>query len=365
MIKPFIPDEAISEINKVLKSGYLTEGVVTREFENNFSDYIGCKYSIAVTSCTTGLEIALRSIGIKPGDEVIVPDYTYPATADVAPILGVTSVLVDVDRTTMLIDYSEIEKAVSEKTKAIIPVSEFGNPLDYSLLNKLKVKYNLKIIEDAACSLGTEYNNKKVGCLADISVFSFHPRKSLTTGEGGMITTDNQEWADWMKSYKRFGVSKNKNNSLETFEIIGSNYKMSDILAALGLSQIKIFDKLICKKLKLVERYVKTLEKNKKVVLPKVCPKGKHSYQSFCILVENRDQIMMEMKDRGIEVQIGTYALHLHSAFQNNSLIKIKGDLKNSKWVYDHCLSLPLFPQMTFEEQDKVVENLLEILDRS
>lgn len=246
LIKPFIDDAVKSKLLEVLESGYLTEGPITHLFEDKFTEYIGCKHAIAVTSCTTGLEIALRALNIGPGDEVIVPDYTYPATAAVVSIVGAVPVIVDIDRETMLIDYQLIEAAITDKTKAIIPVSLFGNPLDYEKINKIKAKYKIYVIEDAACAVGAEYKSKKVGNWADISVFSFHPRKFITTGEGGMVTTNNKVWADWMNSYKHFGMNMdNIQREGVQFEMMGTNYKLSNLLSAIGLAQLEKIDVLL------------------------------------------------------------------------------------------------------------------------
>lgn len=363
LIKPYIDDKVKTRVLEVLESGYLTEGPVTRRFEDTFSKYIGCRHSIAVTSCTTGLEVALRALGIGKGDEVIVPDYTYPATAAVAPIVGAKSVIVDINKDTMLIDYDKIESAITKNTKAIIPVSEFGNPLDYDRLNEIKNKYGLYVIEDAACAVGAEFSNKKVGTFSDISVFSFHPRKFITTGEGGMITTDNDQWADWMNSYKHFGM--NMNNTVREgveFEIIGTNYKLSNILSALGLAQLENIDELLSRRVELADNYKKLFENFEQVKIPKVTKKGKHSYQSFCIYINERDKVMNEMRSRGIEVQIGTYALHLHGAFKESDNIQWYGDFDNSLFAFKNCLALPLSHQLTLNEQDYIVNNLIEVL---
>ena len=171
LIKPFINDDIKKRVLAVLDSGHLTEGPVTREFEESCRAYLGCKYCIAVTSCTVGLEVALRCLGVGKGDEVIVPDYTYPATADVVRLVGAKTVLVDVDPTTMLIDYDALVAAITPETKAILPVSLFGNPLDYDRLAAIKDKYGIFIIEDAACSLGSEYKGRKVGAIGDMAAF--------------------------------------------------------------------------------------------------------------------------------------------------------------------------------------------------
>ncbi len=232
LTRPYITDEVKAKVCAVLDSGYLTEGPVTAEFEAAVRRYVGCAHALAVTSCTTGLELALRALLIGPGDEVIVPDYTYPATADAVAIVGATPVIVDVSPDTMLIDYHRVEAAMSARTRAVLPVSGFGNPLDYDRLEAIKKRHGVYLVEDAACSIGAEFKGRKVGSLADISVFSFHPRKFITTGEGGMVTTDNPVWAEWMVSYKHFGMTADASRRLTRFGRIGSNYKMSNILAS-------------------------------------------------------------------------------------------------------------------------------------
>lgn len=376
LIKPFITQEIKDHVLEVLDSGYLTEGPVTRLFEQTLKEYLGCRNLVAVTSATTGLEMALRALGIGPGDEVIVPDYTYPATASVVPLVGAKAIIVDVDKDTMLIDYDAIENAISDKTKAIIPVSLFGFPLDYHRLSEIKEKHNLHIIEDAACSIGAEFNGVKVGNQADITIFSLHPRKFITTGEGGIVCTNNDELGEWMNSYKHFGMNMN-NTAREgvQFEIIGTNYKLTNVQAAIGLGQLKHIDRLLSKRLELAQNYKELLEEVEGVQLNPLLKNGRcsehcsceklncvHSYQTFAIFVENRDLIMKELRAMGIEVQIGTYSLHIHRAFQNNPLVEIKGEMKNSKWCYEHALALPLFDDLTFEQQDIVVNELKELL---
>jgi dTDP-4-amino-4,6-dideoxygalactose transaminase len=376
LIKPFITQEIKDKVLEVLDSGYLTEGPVTREFEQTLKDYLGCNHLVAVTSATTGLEMALRALSIGPGDEVIVPDYTYPATASVAPLVGAKAVIVDVVKETMLIDYDAIEDAITDKTKAIIPVSLFGFPLDYNRLNEIKEKYGLYIVEDAACSIGAEFNGVKVGNQADITVFSLHPRKFITTGEGGVVCTNDDSLGEWMNSYKHFGMNMN-NTAREgvQFDIIGTNYKLTNIQAAIGLGQLKHIDKLLTKRIKLANNYKKLFSGIKGVQLNPLLEEGRccrscscdkpscvHSYQTFAVFVENRDLIMKELRANGIEVQIGTYSLHMHRAFQNNPLVEIKGEMNNSKWCYDHALALPLFDDLTFEQQEIIVNELKKLV---
>ncbi len=376
LIRPFITQEIKDKVLEVLDSGYLTEGPVTSEFENTLKEYLGCKHLVAVTSATTGLEMALRALNVGPDDEVIVPDYTYPATVSVAPLVGAKAVIVDVVKETMLIDYDAIEAAITEKTKAIIPVSLFGFPLDYNRLNEIKEKHDVYIVEDAACSIGAEFEGVKVGNQADITIFSLHPRKFITTGEGGIVCTNDDSLGDWMNSYKHFGMNMN-NTAREgvQFDIIGTNYKLTNIQAAIGLGQLKHIDKLLAKRIELANNYKKLLSDVEGIQVNPLLKQGRcsqncscnkpscvHSYQTFAVFVENRDLIMKELRAKGIEVQIGTYSLHMHRAFQNNPLVEIKGEMKNSKWCYEHALALPLFDDLTFEQQDIVVNELKELL---
>jgi len=364
LIKPYITKEVKDAVAAVLDSGYLTEGSVTHDLEGVLAGYIGSKHALAVSSCTTGLEMALRALHIGPGDEVIVPDYTYPATASVVNIVGAKVVIVDVDPQTMLIDLGALEKAITPKTKAIIPVSIFGNPLDYDRLNKIKKRYNLKIIEDAACSIGAEYKKIRVGDWADISVFSLHPRKFITTGEGGIITTDNAEWVEWMKSYKHFGMGQSTMREKITFDRIGTNYKLSNIHAAIGLAQMQHIDELLKKRRDLAANYTNLLRDCSEVSVPKTTQGGEHSYQSFCIFVKNRDDVMLKMREQNVEVQIGTYSLHMHRAFNDNPNCHIASEMSGSKYAYDHCLTLPMYHEMTDDEQQYVIRMLMKAIGR-
>jgi len=362
LIKPYITEEIKARVCEVLDSGYLTEGPVTRQFEESVKDYTGCNYALAVCNCTVGLEMALRALGIGPGDEVIVPDYTYPATAAVVEIVGANIVIVDIDPQTMLIDYDAIERAITDRTKAVMPVSIFGNPLNYSRLRQIKEKYQLYTIEDAACSMGAQYDGTYVGNLADISVFSFHPRKFITTGEGGMVTTNNEQLAKWMESYKHFGMGSHDYRGGTHFDRIGTNYKLSNIQAAIGLAQMQHIDVLLDKRRQLAERYNEIIQQNLDIPFPNITPGGTHAWQSYCIFTPNRNQIIEKLKENKIETQIGTYALHLHKAFNQNPNCRIAGDMAGSRYAFDHCLTLPLYHEMTDEDQDEVVSELLKCI---
>jgi len=358
LIKPYLPPGTKEAVGDVLDSGYLTEGPVTREFEAAFAAFVGVHHAIAMTSCTTGLEVALRAVGVGPGDEVIAPDYTFPATADVIALVGADIVLVDIDPATMLVDYDWLEAAVTPRTKAIMPVSQFGNPLDYNRLAAIAGAHGLAVIEDAACALGGEFGERKVGTHADIAVFSLHPRKFVTTGEGGIVVTANPEWADWMRSFKHFGASSRESRVDTCFARVGTNYKLSNILAAVGLVQMRHVEELRTRRLDLARRYEELVTGAPGVALPVTTPGGVHSQQTFCVLIADRDRVMGELRTLGIEVQIGSYALHTHPAFAPGPHVRHHGPFPGSLSAFARCLALPLYHEMTDADQEAVVREL-------
>lgn len=360
LIKPFVPADAVARIADVVNSGQLTEGAVTREFEKAFREYVGAKHALAVCNCTVGLELALRALAVGPGDEVIVPDYTYPASASAVTMLGATAVLVDVDPTSMLISEQALKAALGPRTKVVMPVSIFGNPVDYGWLQSLQAEHRFKIVEDAACSIGASFQGRKVGTWADISVFSMHPRKFITTGEGGMVTTDDPALAGWMDSYKHFGMAtQTAAREGIVFDRFGTNFKLSNILSALGLSQMGHVRELLRRRQELAARYYRLLADNPKVGIPVTAAGGEHSFQTCCVFIQNRDAVMTRMRADGIEVQIGTYALHRHPAYKSEGLVRHSGNFAGSRRAADEALALPLFHEMTEQQQDRVVETLL------
>jgi dTDP-4-amino-4,6-dideoxygalactose transaminase len=362
LIKPYITEEVKARVCEVLDSGYLTEGHVTDEFKEEVREYVGAQYALAVSNCTVGLELALRAMDIGPGDEVIIPDYTYPATGDAVQIVGAKAVIVDIDPETCLVDYQALQNALTSKTKAVIPVSLFGNPLDYERLKEVTTGRNIFVLEDAACSLGARYDDVCAGNLADISVFSLHPRKFITTGEGGVVTTDNTKWAGWMESYKHFGVGNNTDRVTAQFERIGTNYKLSNIQAAVGLVQMRHIDMLLARRAEIAQRYNDLLQDVAGIRFLKITPKGTHSWQSYCVFVENPSQVIEKLRERGIETQIGTYSLHMHSAFNENPNCQIVGDMPGSRYAFEHCLCLPLYHEMNEETQAYVVQELAKVV---
>ena len=355
LTKPFVSYDMKNNVIKVLDSYHLTEGPVNKLFEKSVIGYCDVKHAISVPNCTIGLSTAIKVLCLNMGKDpfnakIIVPAFTHPATILAILGTGCKPIVVDINPKTLLIDYAEIEKAITKETVAILPVSLFGNPLNYYELNRIKNKFGIGIIEDAACGLGSEYNGLMTGSLADISVFSFHPRKIVTTGEGGMITTNSDKIAEQISKLKNF-----KDCIIGENVLFGSNYKLSDIQASIGLAQMDILDRLINYRIMLQENYREKLKNIKGVKFQETTSNGKHSCQTFCIQLENRNKIMAYMRDNGIEVQIGTDMIKFYT---------FPTFVKYSRKAYSQSLALPLYYGMTNEEQQTVVNLLKQAINQ-
>jgi len=352
---PDIGEEEIEEIRKVFGTGFLTEGATTKEFEKMVADYLGVKHAIAVTSCTTGLHAVLESLDVK-GQEVIVPDYTYPATAEAVVLAGGIPVLVDVDIESMNMTTEILEEAYHENMTVFSPVSWAGVPLEREIYQKSE-KLGLKMLEDSACSLGAKIDNDYVGKIADYSCFSFHPRKVITTGEGGMITTDDDEIAEKCYSYKHFGAKG------ASFESIGTNYKLSNVLSAIGVVQMKKIEKIIQNRIEKATIYQELLSKIDNIKPAYVGKNTRQTFQSYTCYVEKeglRDKIREALANENIQSQIGTYALHLEPAYKNMKKI---GNLENSEKLFKNALTLPLHKKLTQEDQIRICKVITDTLN--
>lgn len=358
LMRPFAGDEELNAMKKVFESKYLTEGPVTQEFEKQFAEFVGAKHAIAVTSCMTGLDLVLRALDIKKGDEVIVPDFTHPATGDCAYMVGADAVLVDVDLESYNISPVAIEDAITKKTKCIIPVSWGGNPVDPEIY-KIGKEHDIPVFEDSACSTGAEIQGKRVGSIADVSCFSFHPRKIMTTGEGGMVTTSNSELAEKAIALKHFGQTKDGR-----FTYHGTNYKMSNVVSAMGIEQLKKLPHILDDRIKKAERYSDLLRDIPGIRIPKRSKGTKHVFQSYCIYIEKesiRDMLRKDLADLNIESQIGTYALHLEPSYAN---VKRIGSLKNSELLFKNLLTLPLHHELREDDQDYIVHSIKKLMKK-
>jgi len=364
LTKPYTGKEEIEKIKQVLGSGHLTQGPVVKEFEEQFSKYLGVKHAVATTSCTSALLLTLIALDIKAGDEVILPDFTFPATGNVICNVGAKPILLDVDRSTYNIDVNKIEKAITKKTSAIIGVHLFGHPADMSPLIEIAEKYGLHIIEDAACSLGALYKGKQTGTFGDVGCFSFHPRKILTTGEGGMLVTNNLEIAEKATMIRDHG--RRIRDGKSQFIYFGYNFRMSDILAAIGLMQLRKLSDMINRRRKLAGIYNGMLtERDIGIAPPVEASWAKHVFQSYVTYVTDnygirRDVCIKKLRDRfGVETQIGTYALHLQPAFKKYSRNAVS--LNRSRELYERTLTLPLYHELTLEKQRYVIDALEQL----
>jgi len=365
LIEPVVGEEELENVESVLESGYMTQGPFAEEFEETFADRAAADHAVTVTSCTTGMELALEALGVGSGDEVPLPDFTHPATANAVVRVGAEPVLVDVDRETYNVDLAALADAVSSETGALLPVSWGGQPLPTDPINDVAADAGVPVLEDAACSTGAAYDGQPVGSQFDASVFSFHPRKVLTTGEGGVVTTDDDELEATMRSIKNFGTDQRK-GQIGFVRRDATNFRFSDVLAAIGVAQLEKFDEILARRRELASRYTDLLSSVEGVLPPATPAEASHVYQSYCVYVEaggeeTRDLLIEELAEQNIESQIGTYALHQTEAFGDAKRI---GSLETSRALHHNLLTLPVAHSMTEDDQHRVVDELDAALDR-
>lgn len=373
--KPYFTRKEEQLVSKVIKSGWVAQGPIVGKFERLFCEFISTSFSCATNSCTTALHLSLVAAGIKEKDEVILPSFTHPATINVVLYLNAKPVLVDIDLKTYNIDVNQIKKKISSKTKAIIPVHLFGLPANLKEICKIAKKHRLVVIEDAACAIGAEYDGKKIGSFDSLACFSFHPRKIITTGEGGMITTNNQGVYNLLRILRSHGSNisdliyhKTKRIIFPEFVRLGFNYRMTDIQAAIGVAQMEKLPEIIKKRRQVAKYYNEKLANIDFIVLPYE-PKGyKHVYQTYVIRIKensklNRDKIMYKLMKKGISTRKGTNAIHNEYYYKKRFNYSSK-EFPNSLIADKTTIALPLFHTMTKEEQNYIVKTLLEMVVR-
>lgn len=371
---PSIGEEEINEVVATLKSGWLTTGPKTKIFEQKIKEYIGCKHAIALSSCTAALHLSLVALGIKEGDEVITTPVTFASTANVIVHERAKPVFVDINKKTLNMDPDKIEEKITKKTKAIIAVDIAGQPCEYDKIKKIADKHKIPVIEDAAHAIGSEYHGRKVGTLNKITCFSFYPTKNMTTGEGGLLATDDDKIAETAQIYSLHGMNKGAWQRYSAkgsphWEIIvpGYKYNMTDIQASIGIHQLPKLDDLIYKREKYAKLYRDSFSKVEGIIMPESIGSIKHAWHLFIILLDidkltiTRDQFIDLLKEENIGTGIHFISLHMHEFYKKTFGYK-KEDYPNAAYVSDRILSLPLYPGMTMKDLTDVVNAVKKIL---
>lgn len=382
--KPYFGPEEMASVQLPLTTGWVVQGPYVKEFEEKFSRFTGAQHSVATSSCTTALHIAVAALGLKPGDEVIVPGFTWVASANVVEYMGATPIFCDIDLTTFNIDTQQIESLITPHTVGIIPVHLFGLSADMSALRKIADKHNLWIVEDAACGFGAKYQGQHVGTLGEMGCFSFHPRKSITTGEGGMITTNSAEFDSISRSLRDHGASRNDlerhqgkaSYLLSEYDRLGFNFRLTDIQGALGSTQMDRAGWILQQRHRIAYHYDHALSTLDWLDVPHTPEGYVHGYQSYvCLfrpeqpsksnierLYQQRNAVMAWMEEQGVATRQGTHAVIAQGYYVDKYGIDPL-DFPNSYFADRLTLSLPLYPQMTEDEQEYVVSTLCNAIE--
>jgi len=360
--KQWLDKNDIKAVVNVLKTDWLTQGPKVEEFEKRVAQYCGAKYAVAVSSGTAALELAYLVGGIGKGDEVITTPLTFTATCSALVHYGGRPVFVDIKEDSFSINPEEIEKKITKKTKAIVPVDFAGIPCDYDEISKIAKRNKLLIIEDASHALGSLYKGKKIGRLADMTVFSFHPVKGITTGEGGMVLTDNKKFYEKLKILRHHGIVKKpeKGGWYYDIETPGFNFRITDFQCALGLTQLKKLGKFIKRRREIVARYNKAFKDIEEIITPQEKSYVKSAWHIYPVqlklerLKATRKKIFDYLREQGIGVQVHYIPLHLISFYKKRFGYRT-GDFPIAENYYKRAITLPLFPKMTDSDVEKVV----------
>ena len=358
----WIDKKDIKEVVKVLRGDWITQGPNVERFERAVAKYCRVKYAVAVSSGTAALHAAYTAAGIKTGDEVITTPLTFAATANCIVFCGGKPVFVDIQKDTLNIDPKKIEAKITKKTKAIAVVDFAGHPCDYDETKKIAKKHKLLIIEDAAHSLGSEYKEKRIGSLADMTILSFHPVKIITTGEGGMVLTNNKDFYEKLKVFRHHGIIKKPEKGGWYYEIKnpGHNFRITDFQCALGLSQLKKIDKFIKKRREIVTKYNKAFKDINEIITPIEKDYVKSAWHIYVIqlclekLKTGRGEIFQRLHKEGIGAQVHYMPLNLQPFFQKKLDYK-KGDFPVAENYYQRAITLPLFPKMTESQINRTI----------
>jgi perosamine synthetase len=339
---PDLGEEELAEVAEVLRSGQLTMGPKVSEFEAGLAEACAVEHAVVVSSGTAALHLAVLALGIGPGDEVIVPAYTFPATANVVALAGARPVLVDVDPETMNLRPDAVAAAVTDRTRAVLVVHLFGRPAPWEEL-EATVPHGVGLLEDAAGALGARRGGRPCGGLGRLGCLSFHPRKIVTTGEGGAVTTNDGEIADAIRRLRHHGIEPRGDFDIRA---PGLNYRLSDILCAIGISQLRRLEQLLQERERLAAAYAERLEA--RVGLPTTDEGDRHGLQAYVVRIDRRDEALSALREAGIQAQIGTYALHHLGAFRD------QGPFPGADACYERALALPFHNRLSEEDIERV-----------
>jgi dTDP-4-amino-4,6-dideoxygalactose transaminase len=366
---PLLGDNECAAAASVIRSGWLTQGPRVAEFERALASTCGTTHAVAVSSCTAALHLALLALDVGPGDEVICPSMSFIATANAIRHAGAAPVFADVDPRTFNLDPDAVEAAITARTKAIMPVHQIGLPADLDRFLELGAKYKLPIIEDAACAIGSRYKGRVIGSHGTMACFSFHPRKIITTGEGGAITTDREDLVQKLRLLRQHGMSipdavrhSARQVVIEEYVCLGYNYRMTDIQAAVGLEQLKRLGAIVGRRRELAARYSEALSSHPWLEPPYVPDYAEPNFQSYAVRLTDqapldRNAVMQKLLEQGIATRRGIMLAHREAPYANQA----HHPLPHSEEASAGSLLLPLFPQMTFEDQDRVIRALFEL----
>jgi perosamine synthetase len=371
--QPALGLEEWEALKEPIMSGWVTQGPKVAEFEKLFAKRHDVKHAIGVTSCTTGLHLALVAMGISPGDEVVVPAFTWIATANAVLYCGASPVFVDVDRTTFNIDPNQLAEKITRRTKAIIPVHLFGLCADMNAIRKVIPK-DIKILEDAACAAGSSYKRDSAGSLGDAAVFSFHPRKSITTGEGGMITTNDDQLAEKLNMLRNHGASISEEHRhhgpkpylLPDFNILGFNYRMTDLQGAIGIVQLSKLDSFRKERQKWATYYNVEFARVKWLRTPTFSVDYQHGWQAYVCYVDekkapmSRNRLMEYLQGKGISTRPGTHAVHIQGFYRKQYNIKSE-DYPAALDCDSYTMALPLHNCMSKEDYEYIVKCIKDL----
>ena len=368
--KQTIEQDDIQAVVDVLKSDFLTTGPKIAEFEQTVADYVGAKYAVAISNGTSALHAACFAAGIGPGDEVITTPLTFAASANCVLYCGGTPVFADVDPKTYNIDPEDIRRKITDRTKAIIAVHLAGQPCDMDAIHSIAREHGLIVIEDGAHALGSVYKGKKVGSLSDMTTFSFHPVKPITTGEGGMIVTDNEDFYKKMILFRSHGITRDdsmmtRNDGpwfYQQFDL-GYNYRITDIQCALGCSQMKKLDRFLARRKEIVARYNEAFADCDNIITPYQLSDTESGWHLYIVQVKNcdRKQVFENMREKGIGVNVHYIPVYMHPYYQEHGYENVH--CANAEEIYSHIISLPLYPGLTSEQQDYVIDTLKSLCE--